>query len=235
MTFRTDSTEVPESGIGAPVNRVEARDKVTGSARYTADVRLRGMVHATVVTSTISAGRVRRIDTTRAAAPGVITVITHRDRMPWRGTPADTGYLENRFPLADDKVTYYGFLQRQRVASHGVGDGAPGRTRSPPAVLVEEGGRGVLGEPAEREPRQVPSGLSGFADGGEEGDGAAFEPAGGVEQHTGGWPGRASADRPRRAAGGRGPRPGPTGTARPYGPSDPWRARWTGPTRCASR
>ncbi|GAA4547090.1 xanthine dehydrogenase family protein molybdopterin-binding subunit [Streptomyces collinus] len=109
MTFRTDSTEIPESGIGAPVNRVEARDKVTGSARYTADVRLRGMAHATVVTSTISAGRVRRIDTTRAlGAPGVLTVITHRDRMPWRGTPADTGYLENRFPLADDKIAYSG-------------------------------------------------------------------------------------------------------------------------------
>ncbi|MGC0334775.1 hypothetical protein RKD23_007765 [Streptomyces sp. SAI-170] len=53
-------------------------------------------------------------------------------------------------------------------------------------MLVEEGGRGVPGEPAEREPRQVPSRRPGFADGGEQGDGAALEPAGGEEQHTGG-------------------------------------------------
>ncbi|TDD13591.1 xanthine dehydrogenase family protein molybdopterin-binding subunit [Nonomuraea diastatica] len=107
MTSRT--TEVPKSGIGAPVDRVEARDKVTGSARYTADARLPRMTHAALVASTVSSGRVRRIDTARAAAaPGVLAVLTHRDRMPWKGSPADAQYVENRFPLADDRITYYG-------------------------------------------------------------------------------------------------------------------------------
>jgi xanthine dehydrogenase YagR molybdenum-binding subunit len=105
----TPRTEVPESGIGAPVNRVEARDKVTGAARYTADTRLPGMAHAALVAATVSAGRVRRIDTARAkAAPGVLAVLTHHDRMPWQGTPAQATYNEDRFPLADDRITYYG-------------------------------------------------------------------------------------------------------------------------------
>lgn len=106
MTFRT---EVPESGIGAGVNRVEARDKVTGAASYTADVRLPGMAYSALVAATVSAGRVRRIGTARAlAAPGVLAVLTHQDPLPWQSTPADTQYIENRFPLADDTVTYYG-------------------------------------------------------------------------------------------------------------------------------
>jgi hypothetical protein len=53
-------------------------------------------------------------------------------------------------------------------------------------VRVEEGGRGVRGEPAERELWQVPGGLPDFADSGEEGDGTALDAAGGEEQHTGG-------------------------------------------------
>ncbi|MDP4504189.1 xanthine dehydrogenase family protein molybdopterin-binding subunit [Nonomuraea turcica] len=107
MTSRT--TEVPKSGIGAPVDRVEAHDKVTGAALYTADARLPRMTHAVLVASTVSAGRVRRIDTARAAtAPGVLAVLTHRDRMPWRGTPEDATFMEARFPLADDRISYYG-------------------------------------------------------------------------------------------------------------------------------
>lgn len=105
----TSRAEVPQTGIGAPVNRVEARDKVTGVARYTADVRLAGMAHAALVAATVSVGRVRRIQTARALAePGVLTVLTHRDPTPWQSTPADTKYIENRFPLADDTITYYG-------------------------------------------------------------------------------------------------------------------------------
>ncbi|MFP3986154.1 xanthine dehydrogenase family protein molybdopterin-binding subunit [Streptomyces sp. E11-3] len=109
MTPRTAASEVPTEGIGAPVNRVEARDKVTGKAVYAADARLPRMVHAALVASTVSAGRVRGIGTKRAAAaPGVLAVLTHRDRMPWQGTPADADYIEDRFPLADDRITYYG-------------------------------------------------------------------------------------------------------------------------------
>jgi xanthine dehydrogenase YagR molybdenum-binding subunit len=91
--------------IGAPVNRVEATDKVTGRAVYTADVRHQGAVHAVIVGAAISAGRVRAIHTADAeAARGVLAVITHLNRPQWQGQPAIPYYTESRLPLADDLV-----------------------------------------------------------------------------------------------------------------------------------
>ncbi|BCB77560.1 xanthine dehydrogenase family protein molybdopterin-binding subunit [Phytohabitans flavus] len=95
--------------IGRPLSRVEARDKVTGAARYTADTRLPGMVYAALMSSAVSAGRVRAIDTARAeAAPGVLAVITHLNRPQWHSTPAALRYVETRFPLADEHIHHHG-------------------------------------------------------------------------------------------------------------------------------
>lgn len=66
--------------VGKPVNRVDGRLKVTGGAKYVADVPLAGMVHAVLVGSTIAKGRIRSMDTKAAeSAPGVLTVITHQN------------------------------------------------------------------------------------------------------------------------------------------------------------
>lgn len=45
---------------GAPINRVEGVDKVTGRATYTADVVVPGLVHAALVQSEIPHGTVTR-------------------------------------------------------------------------------------------------------------------------------------------------------------------------------
>lgn len=95
--------------IGRPINRVEARDKVTGAARYTADAWLPGMACAALVGSAVSAGRVRAIDTTAAeAAPGVLAVMTHLNRPQWHSTPTALRYQETRFPLADVHIHHHG-------------------------------------------------------------------------------------------------------------------------------
>lgn len=66
--------------IGAPRDRVDGPEKVTGSALYTADYTFDGMLHAVVVTSTIANGRIVAIDDTAAReAPGVVEVMTQRD------------------------------------------------------------------------------------------------------------------------------------------------------------
>ncbi|HET6437954.1 MAG TPA: xanthine dehydrogenase family protein molybdopterin-binding subunit [Anaeromyxobacter sp.] len=58
--------------VGKPTPRIEAKQIVTGRARYTADVQLRGMLYARRIVSTIPHGRVLAIDTSRAEAlPGV--------------------------------------------------------------------------------------------------------------------------------------------------------------------
>ncbi|MEU3269464.1 xanthine dehydrogenase family protein molybdopterin-binding subunit [Saccharomonospora sp. NPDC006951] len=93
--------------IGAPLPRVEGRDKVTGKAVYTADVRQQGVAHAVLVTSAISSGRVRGIDTRPALdAPGVLAVITHRNRPEWKGVPTIPYLAESRLPLTDDVIHF---------------------------------------------------------------------------------------------------------------------------------
>ena len=61
--------------IGKPTPRVDGRLKVTGAARYTADVRLPGMLFARVVRSPHPHARVKSIDTSAASKhPGVRAV-----------------------------------------------------------------------------------------------------------------------------------------------------------------
>lgn len=63
--------------VGKATDRVDARDKVTGRAKYTSDIRLEGMAHAVLVRSPVSHGRLRGIDTSAAEAhPGVICTLT---------------------------------------------------------------------------------------------------------------------------------------------------------------
>ena len=61
--------------VGKPTARIDGRLKVTGAARYTADVRLPGMLFARRVTSPYPHAKVKRIDTAAAEAlPGVKAV-----------------------------------------------------------------------------------------------------------------------------------------------------------------
>ncbi|WP_428939898.1 xanthine dehydrogenase family protein molybdopterin-binding subunit [Fontivita pretiosa] len=58
--------------IGKPTARLDGRLKVTGAARYTADIKLPGMLYGRMLTSTITCGRIKSIDTSAAEAmPGV--------------------------------------------------------------------------------------------------------------------------------------------------------------------
>jgi xanthine dehydrogenase YagR molybdenum-binding subunit len=68
--------------IGKPIPRLDGRLKVTGAARYTADVRLPGMLHARLITSSVPHARITSIDTSSAErAPGVKAIhLLDRDR-----------------------------------------------------------------------------------------------------------------------------------------------------------
>src|SRR5690349_11920565 len=52
--------------IGKPTTRWDGRAKVTGAARYTADVRLPGMLYARLVTAAVPHAKVLSIDTSAA-------------------------------------------------------------------------------------------------------------------------------------------------------------------------
>src|SRR5215831_7176560 len=81
------------TAIDAAVRRVEGRLKVMGAATFTADVVPPSRPnHGAIVGSTIPRGRIVRIHTARAKrAPGVITVLTHRNapRLPYRDWPGE--------------------------------------------------------------------------------------------------------------------------------------------------
>ena len=44
--------------VGAPINRVDGRLKVTGGARYSAEMPVANVAHAVMVTSTIARGSI---------------------------------------------------------------------------------------------------------------------------------------------------------------------------------
>ncbi len=63
--------------IGAPIERKDGPAKVTGRARYSAEVQMPGAAHAVLVQSTIAAGSVVAVETGAAQAmPGVLAIIT---------------------------------------------------------------------------------------------------------------------------------------------------------------
>ena len=66
--------------VGQPIGHVEGPDKVTGRARYTADIALSGMLWGKCLRSPFPHARIRSIDVSRAKAlPGVHAVITGAD------------------------------------------------------------------------------------------------------------------------------------------------------------
>ncbi len=93
--------------VGRAVTRYDAPAKVTGQARYTADISLPGMVYGKILGSPIAHGRIKRIDTSKAAAlPGVLAVITGADVTDRRYGVSPARYDEHI--LAKERVRYVG-------------------------------------------------------------------------------------------------------------------------------
>ena len=66
--------------IGTRPVRHDGVDKVTGRAKYGADLNLTGMLYAAMLRSPHAHANIIRIDTSKAAAlPGVRAVVTHAD------------------------------------------------------------------------------------------------------------------------------------------------------------
>jgi xanthine dehydrogenase YagR molybdenum-binding subunit len=87
--------------IGDPMPRVDGRAKVTGTAKYSAEFPIPGLVYGSLVMSAIASGKVVGMDTAEAEhAPGVLAVIT----------PANAMRLvapERRISLLQDDQVFY--------------------------------------------------------------------------------------------------------------------------------
>lgn len=73
-------SEPPLGAIGMARPRVEGTAKVTGAVRSAADEPMSEPAHGWVVTSTVTRGRIRDINTSAALAmPGVLGVLDHNN------------------------------------------------------------------------------------------------------------------------------------------------------------
>ena len=103
------------SYIGNPTSRVDGRAKVTGQAKYAGEFNVSGLAYGSVVGSTITKGRIARMDTGEAlSVRGVLGVLTHENRP--RMADNDKAYHDDAAPekgspyrpLYDDKIMFNG-------------------------------------------------------------------------------------------------------------------------------
>ena len=104
------------SVLGTSVKRVDGPDKVTGRAKYTADLIDRNALVAKVFRSTVANGRVLSIDTSAAEkVPGVVKIFTCFDvpknyfptaGHPWSTDPSHQDVADRL--LLTDRPLYYG-------------------------------------------------------------------------------------------------------------------------------
>ena len=110
--------------IGSPIDRVDGPEKVTGGARYAAEMPLPNIAYGALVGATIPSGRVAAIDPAAAvASDGVLAVLTHENLGKIASQPPLLPSLvggpapgETFFPMQDDVVHYAGQLVALVVA-----------------------------------------------------------------------------------------------------------------------
>ena len=91
--------------VGKPIERVDAKPKVTGEAIYGYDLSLPKMLYGKIKHSSIPHGLIKRIDTSKAERlPGVRAIITGRDIPDHRYGLV----LFDRYILAKDRVRFIG-------------------------------------------------------------------------------------------------------------------------------
>jgi xanthine dehydrogenase YagR molybdenum-binding subunit len=94
--------------IGAGIDRVDGRKKVTGGATYAAEVQVANVTYAVLVGSTIGRGKIKAIDTAAAtAAPGVIAVVTHDNAPKFPGVTGNHEANDRVVQGLQDSVVLY--------------------------------------------------------------------------------------------------------------------------------
>lgn len=89
------------STLGEPMNRVDGRLKVTGSAKYSAEFQIPQLAYAVMVQSTIASGRIARLDSSAAEKiPGVVAVL--KPGNAWKLPGA-----ERRVSILQDDLIHY--------------------------------------------------------------------------------------------------------------------------------
>jgi len=108
--------------VGHATPRIDAEQRVSGKATYTADVKLPGMLYARVLRSPHPHARITRIDDSKARAlPGVKAIITHETcRVVWGAGSIAGGQQYNDEMKRITKQRRYAFNNPVRFAGEPV-------------------------------------------------------------------------------------------------------------------
>ena len=109
--------------VGKSLVRRTGHEKVTGTATFTAEWSIPGLMHAVAVPSTVARGKVISIDTSVAESmPGVRLVLTQKNLPKFTRVKTmnesnqSTNYPSHLFPVAEDEVFYAGQYMAAVVA-----------------------------------------------------------------------------------------------------------------------
>lgn len=92
--------------VGSSVPRVDGHGKVTGSAIYGDDIKMKNMLYGVCRYADIPAGKITRLDLSQAEkVPGVVKIATYKD-IP--GTPKIGIVIQDYLPIVNDEVFFRG-------------------------------------------------------------------------------------------------------------------------------
>ncbi|MEW6170372.1 MAG: molybdopterin cofactor-binding domain-containing protein [Candidatus Omnitrophota bacterium] len=97
--------------VGKRVPQIDAKEKATGQAVYTFDMKLPGMLVGKFLRSTLAHAIIKKIDTTQALKlKGVHAIITRDDtyKIRYGSNSYFFPFTDDQYPLATDKVRYIG-------------------------------------------------------------------------------------------------------------------------------
>ncbi|MFE1996247.1 xanthine dehydrogenase family protein molybdopterin-binding subunit [Streptomyces parvulus] len=113
-----------ETVLGAPAERREGREKVTGTARYAAEYDSADRAHAWPVPATVARGRVIAVDAAAALAlPGVLAVLTH-ENAPRLGDPDDPVLAVLQSPRVPHRGWFVALVVAETLEAARAGAGA---------------------------------------------------------------------------------------------------------------
>src|ERR1700693_2125690 len=169
---------MPDS-IGQPLDRVDARLKVTGQATYSAEHKIPNVAHAVLVTSSIAKGRILSVDTAAAErVTGVLAIMTNRNAPKLAKNPmeiANGAPTDRKLQLLQDDRVYYASqpiavaIAESLEAAYEAAGLVKGRyAREPHSVNMDHGlpnsyvpkKMGGAGDPAQSARGDVAAGLS---------------------------------------------------------------------------
>ena len=109
----TPQAPAPLANQGQPVERIDARLKVMGRAKYGSDIAVQRPLHACLVTSAISLGSIKSFDLGEALKlPGVVDIVTHEqigDKVKKSALFSSGGYVGSSImPMASASIYHDG-------------------------------------------------------------------------------------------------------------------------------